>query len=381
MNRMLHFIQYHNAVPVALGLLFLGAGGAYAATNPEIIFDANEQVISIDNTYIAAKNLDAYTPRAQITGVTEDAENYYVAFRFSTIDLADAIWQDVVKDEVMTVSKADLGPYRDLGIFVAEQLRQKITRELQRLRETQEFERRNVSRKMVATAYTGLVGRLLDDSTEELPGYVPVVTPPAPSVAVFTEPTPFPVEEPVEPRETHIPPPEENREEPRDPAGESPDPAGDTSDPAPETGEPAAPAATSTGLAIQMLGDNPARIATGETYTDLGAVASNDANEEIAVAIFVNGVPADAVSIDTAAPGSWTIRYVATDAGGSVEATRTVEVYAPAPAETPETPAPSEEPATPEAPAAPPEETPVSPESAADAPADPDPAAEPAPLE
>ena len=48
----LNFIQYHNAVPIALGIVVLGAGGAYAATNPESIYSATQTVISIDNTYL-----------------------------------------------------------------------------------------------------------------------------------------------------------------------------------------------------------------------------------------------------------------------------------------------------------------------------------------
>src|SRR3989344_4510311 len=157
MSRLLHFLRYDNAVPIALGILFLGATGVFAATDPEAIYSAQEHVLSVDNTYLARKDLAAWTPRAEITGVTEDAENYYVAYRFTTIDNHDYVWQDVVKDETMTVSKADLGQYRDLGIYVTEQLRQKIGREFERLRETQAREKKNVTEKMVATAYSGLI--------------------------------------------------------------------------------------------------------------------------------------------------------------------------------------------------------------------------------
>ena len=190
----LNFLKYNNIVPVTVAFVLLGAGGAYAATNPAAILSAQEQVVSIDNTYIANKNLDAYTPQVVIVNVKEDDEYYYVAYQFITIDLKDAAWQDVLKEEVMRVSKADLGPYRDLGLYVTEQLKQKIDRELARLKETQEFERRQVTQKIVATAYSGLIGAFLDDTTETIPGYKPVVEPPPPPPE--PKPTPPPVPQP-----------------------------------------------------------------------------------------------------------------------------------------------------------------------------------------
>src|SRR3989344_8274492 len=175
-----NFLAYNNALPIALGIAFLGAGGVFAATNPEAIYSEQQQVLSIDNSFIATKDLASYTPRAQILGVTEDSDNYFVSYKFYTIDLKDYVWQEVAKDEEMKVSKPDLGPYRDLGLYVTEQLKQIVDREGMRLKETQEIEQKNVTHKVVATAYGGLVGKFLDSTTEELPGYTPVVTPPVP---------------------------------------------------------------------------------------------------------------------------------------------------------------------------------------------------------
>src|SRR3989344_1167724 len=149
MNRFFHFLQYHNAVPLAVTILVMGGGITFAATNPEAIYSAEQQVISIDNTYIAEKDLSAYTPTIEITGVTEDADNYYVAYKLSTIDLTESVWKDVVKGETITVSKIDLGPYRDLGIYVTQQLKQTIDREEARLVGTQEIEKKNLSQKVV----------------------------------------------------------------------------------------------------------------------------------------------------------------------------------------------------------------------------------------
>ncbi|MBI4088438.1 hypothetical protein HY418_03635 [Candidatus Kaiserbacteria bacterium] len=180
MSKISLFFQYHNAVPIALGLLFLGAGGAFAATSPETIFSKEETVVSVDNTYLVNKDLERWTPTAVVREVAEDEDNYYVTYEFSTIELIDYVWSDVVQGKIMTISKANLGEYDDLGFYVTKELKQKIDRTLAYLKEVQAIERKQVSLKQVATVYSGLIGKMLDNTTETLPGYVPVVTPPVP---------------------------------------------------------------------------------------------------------------------------------------------------------------------------------------------------------
>ncbi len=292
-----NFIQYHNAVPIALGVIFLGAGATFAATNPEAIYSAQQTVVSIDNTYIANRDISNYSPQVQIVNVTEDADNYYVAYRFTTIDIQNSVWQDVVKSEIMKVSKADLGEYRDLGVYVTQQLKQIVDREIERLTTTQEIERRNVTQKTVATAYGGLVGKFLDTNTETLPGYTPVVTPPPPPVqvaaAVVSE-TPLPTNEPATSgsattteTQVSIPPPSD---------------------------------ATSTpiGPTLQVLGDNPARVAVGSTYSDLGASITGPSTQdlELSIRVYINGNQTTSVVLDTSVARVWTVRYAATNAAG-----------------------------------------------------------------
>lgn len=301
MNGFSRFVQYHNAVPIAFSILLLGAGGAFAATNPEAIYSATQGVISIDNTYIANKNLDAYTPQVRITGVTEDEEYYYVAYDFTTIDLADYVWQDTVKKEMMKVSKADLGPYRDLGLYVMAQLKQKIDREIAYLKEVQDIEKRSISQKMVATAYGGLIGQFLDEKTDTLPGYTPVVTPPAPpesgagSIASGGEGAPSGVEEgPVSQGQ--------------------------------QGGEQAGPAPI-----IEILGENPARLALGGSYTDLGAVITGPSDRERALTIhvFVNDEDVQSVSIPTNEAREWKVSYKVFSGGVVTTVERAVVVYDP----------------------------------------------------
>jgi len=339
MGGFFNFLKYNNSVPIALSVMLLGAGGVFAAS-PDVrnaataaVLASQQEVIAVDNTYIANKDLEDYTPRVVIAGVSEDDEYYYVSYLFSTISLEDYVWKDVQKEETMKVSKADLGPYRDLGLYVTEQLKQKIDRELAYLKEVQEIERRNVTQKTLAVEYSGLVGQFLDDSTEVLPGYEPVVVPPPPE--------PKPEAEPEEVVEPEVLAEEVPVEEPIDEEPETPE--GDTEAPV-----------------VQVLGDNPAHVVVGAAYTDLGAAVTDDSNEELDIKIFVNDAPVANVSIDTASAGEWTVRYESTDsAGNSGSAERTVIVSEaePSPTPTPE-PTPAPEP-TPPAPTPTPEPSPT----------------------
>lgn len=318
MKNFLHFLTYNNAVPITFGILFLGAGGAFAAANPEVILDSKEQVVSVDNTYIATKNLDKFTPKVRITSVKEDVEYYYVLYTFSTIDLKDSVWQDTVKENTLKVSKSDLGQYRDLGLYVMDQLQQKIEYEISYLKEVQVFEKRNITQKTVVTEYKGLVGAVLNDKTEVLPGYRPVVDEqivakawqkpkddPKPVVPVVKVPK-IPVLEEVTTEEELVVEEEELA----------------TSTPV-EDIQPDIPPP-----AIQILGENPVRIIKGETYVDLGAVAYDSEDRQATIEIFVDGVVVTNVVIDTGEIGEHTVTYRAIDLVGRVsESSRSVVVY------------------------------------------------------
>lgn len=305
MHKLIHFIQYNNAVPIALGILFLGAGGVFAATNPEMILESQQEIVSIDNTYIANKDIDAFTPRVQITEVTEDDESYFVAYKFTTIDLVDAVWQDVDKQESMQVSKADLGEYRDLGLYVMEQLQQKIDREIAYLEEVQGFEKKSITQKTVATKYSGLVGKMMDDKTETLPGYTPVVKEDK-SVAKWQKPS-------DENNESGITNNESNNEnnESRITNYES--------------------VTNPNGPSIQILGNNPAWIRLRTQYSDLGALAYNKDGKSMTIKLLLDGEEVNRVEISTATSSEHTVIYRSTDGDGNTnEAARKVVVYDPA---------------------------------------------------
>lgn len=303
---MLRFIKYNNALPIAISFILLSFGGALAAS-PEVqdaVYSETQRIVSIDNSYIASKDLSSYTPRVQITGVTEDDSYYYVHYAFTTIGLQDAAWRDLTKDETMKVEKRDIGG-KDLGLYVTEQLKQLIDHELTILREVQKIERRSVTAKVVATEYGGLIGKLLDDKTEELPGYTPVVEP----LAAQQE-------------------------------------SGSANTASASSAVQSSGSGDVTPPTLQMLGNNPARIAKGSTYADLGVVVTDNVNTNLGYKTYLNGTLTTEVQISTASPGTWTVRYEATDgAGNSTWVERTVEVYDPyaASSETATSSAPSPE--------------------------------------
>lgn len=292
------FLAYHNAVPIAISFALLGAGGVFAATNPDAIYSSSQQVLSVDNTYIANKDFSSWTPEAQIVDVTEDTDNYYVTYKLTTIDVVNSVWKDVVENKSMTVSKAVLGEYRDLGLYVTEQIKQVVDAELARLKETQTIERRQVSQKTVATVYGGLIGKMLDTSTETLPGYTPVVTPPPQEVQTASVA------------------------------------ASGSSQQSPTSSNTSAGAPI-----IQVLGKNPAVIPTGTNYADLGAVVSDDKDQNLGIHIFLGGKEVTNVSLDTSISSEQKIAYRATDTDGhTTEVYRLVIVYdksQPAPEVTP----------------------------------------------
>lgn len=287
LNKTVKFLTYNNAVPLTLGILFLGSGIVFASSEEvrEIVSDTvyavEKSVVTIDNTYIANKNLDSFSPSVNITNITEDDDIYYVEYNFNTIALKDYVWQDVTNSLIIEVEKKVLiSDSLSLGDYVTEQLRQEVKGEASFLREIQEKSRNNTTNKVVATAYSGLVGKLIDDTTEKLPKHVPVKV--VASVSVPTNNTPTP--------------------------------------------------AVTEGPSIEILGANPARIEVKSTYSDLGAFVVNmdGTTLGLSVELSINGEVVNSIDIDTSEPKDWSIGYSATDQNGNTAfAERVVIVFDP----------------------------------------------------
>ncbi len=295
----IRFLSYHNAIPVGFSLLVLSFGSAFAASEEvrDSVFSQEQIVVSVDNTYIATKDLSQYTPRVSIVQVTEDESSYYVSYDLMTIDLTDYVWQDVTKKSQMRVDKALLGNSVDLGVYVTEQLAQIIDHEIVYLREVQEIEKRQVSQKAIATEYGGLVGKFLDNTTEVLPGYTPVIVAP---VALDT---------------TQVASAAASTQTQGQTGSVS---SGDSNDSEPPT--------------IQILGNTPARVPLGASYADLGVAVTDNRDLNPRVTVFVDGKEVSYVSLDTASVKDWVIRYEVTDqAGNMAYIERIVEVFDPNP--------------------------------------------------
>ncbi len=84
--------------------------------------------------------------------------------------------------------------------------------------------------------------------------------------------------------------------------------------------------ATDTPPVIQVNGDNPATVAIGATYTDLGATIEGPQQDlNLGITTYVNGTQMNPVQIDTSIAATDTIDYVATDQTGlTATSTRTV---------------------------------------------------------
>jgi hypothetical protein len=89
--------------------------------------------------------------------------------------------------------------------------------------------------------------------------------------------------------------------------------------------------ATGTPPVIEINGDNPAVIQVGTSYTDLGAnITDPQADLNLGIQTFVDGVAMNPVQIDTSQAATDTIDYVVTDQSGlAATSTRTVIVEAP----------------------------------------------------
>jgi lysophospholipase L1-like esterase len=89
-------------------------------------------------------------------------------------------------------------------------------------------------------------------------------------------------------------------------------------------------AGTSTPPTITVMGDDPAIIHIGDTYSDLGAtITAPEVDKNLGIKIFLNGTPVSNIVVDTSAVATDTIDYVATySSGNTATSTRTVIVQA-----------------------------------------------------
>jgi len=381
-----HFITYNNLVPITISVVLLGSSATYAYNNPETIYERSERVVAIDNSYIAGIDFDTFSPSVEIRSVEEDDDAYYVSYRFTTIALVDSVWQNVTSDEEMVVSKDSLGAYRDLGLYVTKELRELVLSEEKRLRETQVFEKRNVTRKQLAIEYSGIIGGRLSPEVQTIEGYNPQISPAANNPerqnlagpdarSTVSKPVAFSTPPAVQPSQESMPATPQPAAAETDQAtggalgggggtvggvsattsttNTSTSTATSTANPnttasTTVTGDASnsggsgggttsnQPAATTTAPSLTLLGPATRDIVIGQSYTELGIVISDTSDTEPTTNITVNGTQVTSVSIDTSATGEYEITYTVTNESGRTSTiTRLVRVVSPDPVVTP----------------------------------------------
>ncbi|MDO8493161.1 MAG: hypothetical protein Q7S19_01280 [bacterium] len=182
MKKFLHFIKYNNAFTIIIMAVFGSVSLTFAASPDarHAILGESQTVSSVDNSYLLSLDLSKYDMGLKIDGITQDEKNYYVDFSYKELNLIDFVWKDVSTKTNFKIAKSDVDG-RDLGLFLANQLGQIINEKLAYYKEIQGKETRaGISYKIIATEYSGLIGRFLDPKEEEFPGYSPVVLPPPP---------------------------------------------------------------------------------------------------------------------------------------------------------------------------------------------------------
>jgi len=187
-QKIIQFIKYHNAFTIGISLVLVLSLSAMASEDVRNTVIGQEIVTEqgIDNSTILAADLDNFDFQLTIENIREDPQNYYVDYSYQLLAIQNNVWQPILRQQTLTVSKAALGG-RDLGRYAAEELGEVIDYELSYLKEVQELEDKKGQTQIVqTTTYIGLIGLVLNPETKVLPGYEPVVKPP--EIIVQSEP-------------------------------------------------------------------------------------------------------------------------------------------------------------------------------------------------
>src|SRR3989344_4225186 len=176
MKKIIHFIKYNNAFTIIVALVMFSAAGALAneKSREAIVGKTIVTKIGMDNARIISADLENFDMGLKIKSVKEDGEFYYVNFDYNAIDAKDGVWQTVKKEKNINVSKVRLGDI-DLGLYLAEELKQLTEREMAYMKEVQGIEKNKGAQKQVESVeYTGLKGFVFNDETKEIARYNPV---------------------------------------------------------------------------------------------------------------------------------------------------------------------------------------------------------------
>ena len=378
MKGLWNFIQYHNAVPITLFIIFGVTGVAFAAS-PQVrdataaaVLSQQQQVLASDNTYLLGLDVPAFDFELQVTNVTEDDTAYYVDYQYNMVDPLDYVWRLYVASTSITVAKTEVQG-KDLGLFISKQLGEVVAAKRAYLLAAQTQERKaGESQKIVSTTYSGLIGRFLDPEQETFEGYTPVINPVLPE-----EPSKGPSGCTATCEGTPI----EHGDNAGAQNGEqgTTTPSGEVLGASTVKNSADGSRASTALISLQIMGRNPSLVPVGAMYVDLGAVLVDEKNSGVDYTTYLDGKQTYSPEIDTSKEATYAVEYRATDKNGTqISVTRTIKVLTYADYQTaiqnqvdaPPPPEPTPEPT--------PEPAPV---EATSTPPTPEPAPEPAPVE
>lgn len=324
-KRFLHFATYNNAFVLIL-LALMGSAGVTFAANPEVragILSSQDTVRSIDNSYLLAVDLSQFSFDLKIKSIAEDADTYYVTYSYNAIEVTDYVWKVLVKEDLLKVGKKTLDG-KDLGVYVARQLGEIAESRIAFLRDAQASERKaGLTAKIVTTEYSGLIGKMLNPSEKEFPGYIPVVKEATSTESLGEELAAY----------LRNGTPYARADLSAAIAGTATDSGGDSDNPrgvseeeriAEEVNQVLAQSTAGESLPpiIVLRGENPLRVLVGTKFTDPGADVFDDKDGRFD-AVVTDG------EVDATKVGQYVLIYGATDSTGNngSPVTRFIEVY------------------------------------------------------
>jgi len=248
----------------------------------------------VDASLILKTDFDKFDFNLQITKITEDDNGFYSTYQFHSFAIENKVWEEVIKEKQISVTKATLGE-QDLGDYLSEELGEVVDNEIVFLKEVQEIQKakqdalaQEITEQEKKTAdetdYSALIGRVLDIDNEQFGDYEPILTDDEEDeeIAPFEE-----ADEIVEVQDNT------------------------TTDGVVDNEAPI----------IIIQGNNPALIQIGSSYVDLGAKVTDNISDNL-------GVKVGGDVVDTSIEDSYFITYTAVDEAGNVAtATREVIVY------------------------------------------------------
>ena len=340
MRKLANYILYNNSF--TLIVLFLTvSGGSVLAANEDVreavgdtILNSDDAVVQVDNSYIISVNVDAHDFQMQVEAVSEDDDFYYVTYSYTSIEVVNGVWQSISREDVIQVAKEQLGE-RDLGLYIAEELKELSEAKRRLLVETQAIEKSlGHNTKVVERRYSGLVGRFLDPEEVTFDGYDPVVDEETIIVAVDN------VGSAVESKDASINdetdeednPSEDDNENDNSSSGDGEISGGTeiatstaTSTDSVSVNESTATSTEavidSTPPVITLNGEASIELMIGDSYEELGFTATDEIDGDLSGEVNVSG------AVDTTTPGTYEVTYTVEDvAGNQTEVVRTVVV-------------------------------------------------------